>query len=495
MFQTGYSHTGRDPNICAQVEPALPPYFRVLSPAESHNIMSSATGLRLTTCGSKQRPPGAPEPRSPTPSPRTIFFIYQPGMKTLYHMPFEIVGAIFDEWTMLEWFAPVVARKVCRYFKKVTDSTPRLWSKLFLSRESPAKADDVRTWLERGKAVPREMVLATRDISAIMAALESAEHVTSLIYRVPAFSNNMDDQIRLPTNLPQLRQLHIDASTIDGSMVSSSIFGPYECSDITARFPCLTIMRLFYVDLSDFDIISGLFPVMRHLILYFVGGLILDLIQECKGSLEDLSVTGCHSTDQRSYPHGRICLPNLKLLIIHDTQDIVSNLEAPTLRLLYANLDEMDGSTRPFPSVVEWVNRQHPIAWLETDITAHLNNMPQLQCLMLSRDMHTLELCFKSLRDTPTMCPRLQFVEVVDSVDTSQEPELDDAFKAVLEGCMAQRAANVPGFTLEFVEDDDLARLEQCRPIEVCSFILCAIPYSTMLLGTPELIRMRIGSL
>ena len=408
-------------------------------------------------------------------------------MKTLYHMPFEIVGAIFIEWTMLEWFAPAVASQVCRYFKRVTNSTPRIWSKLFLSYESHAKADNVRTWLERGKAAPREMVLATRDISAIMAALESAKHATSLIYLVPAFSNSMDDEIRLPTNLPQLRQLHIDASKIDGSMVPSSIFGLYECSDITARFPCLTIMRLFYVDLSDFDIISGLFPVMRHLILYFVGGPILDLIQECKGSLEDLSVTRCHSTDQRSYPHGRICLPNLKILIILDTQNIVSDLEAPTLHLLYANLDEIDGSTRPFPSVVEWVTRKHPYRLSPvTDITTYLNNMPQLRCLMLSQDEYILHLCFKSLRDTPTMCPQLQFVEVVDFIDEPPAFRLHEGFKAVLEGCMAQRAANVAGFTLKFVgNDDQLERLEQFHPREVCLFISRVVSYLIMLLGTP----------
>ena len=38
MFQTEYSHTGRDPNIYAQVEPALPPYFRILSSADSIRV-------------------------------------------------------------------------------------------------------------------------------------------------------------------------------------------------------------------------------------------------------------------------------------------------------------------------------------------------------------------------------------------------------------------------------------------------------------------------
>ena len=407
-------------------------------------------------------------------------------MKTLCDMPFEIVGAIFIEWTMLDWFAPAIASQLCRYFKEVTDSTPRLWSKLFLSRESHAKADGVRAWLERGKAVPKEIVLATRDISAIKAALESAKDATSLIYRVPTFKDSYYNEIQLPTHLLQLRHLHVDASSIDNTMIMNTIFDLYKRSDITARFPCLTIMRLFDVDLTDFDITLGLFPVMRHLVLHLVSGPILDLIQGCGNLLQDLRVTGCYSSDQRPYPHGLICLPKLEILIVQDTQGIVSNLEAPDLRLLYANLDEMDGSTRPFPAVVEWVTRQHPYRFLVTDIAAHLNNMPQLQRLMLSRDRHTLNQCFKSLRDTQTMCPHLQFVEVVDFIDTSPAFELLDYFKALLEGYMAQRAANVPGFTLEFVQDDDqLAQLERYHPREVCSFILCVVAYLIMLLGTP----------
>ena len=401
-------------------------------------------------------------------------------------MPFEIIVAIFIEWTMLDWFAPAVARQVCRYFKKITDSTPRLWSKLFLSYESPATADGVRVWLKRGKAVPREMVLATMDVPTIVAALESAKHATSLIYRVPVFRCDIDDQIRLPTHLLQLRHLHITASNNDYSTVPGSIFELYERSDISARFPCLTTMRLFYFDLTDFDIISGLFPALRHLVLYLTCGPILDLIQDCKDTLEDLNITGCYSTDERPYPHGRICLPNLKILVINESRYIVSNLEAPTLRLLYANLDEIDGSTRFFPSVVEWVTRQYPFLFRETDIAAYLNNMPQLRCLVLLRDMHTLELCFKSLRDTPTICPHLQVVQVVDFVDDPTAFELDDGFKAVLEGCMAQRAANIPGFTIEFVENgDQLKWLVQYHPRNVCSFILCASAYLIMLLEIP----------
>ena len=275
--------------------------------------------------------------------------------------------------------------------------------------------------------------------------------------------------IRLPMHLPQLRHLHLDTSSSHDFIGRSNIFGLYN-SSIDARFPCLTVLRLLSTDLTNLHLMPGLFSVVRHLILYIVCGPILDLIQICSGSLEDLRVTMYFPRDQRLPPHGRICLPNLKVLMVNDSPGIVSNLEVPTLRLIYANLDEVDGRTRPSPSVVEWVTRQCPRRFL--DITCHLNNMPQLHHLMLLRHIRTLELCFKSLRDTPTICPHLQLIEVVDSVNAPPTFTLDNGFKAGLGECVAQRAQEVPGFTLKFVEDYvQMERFTQYHSSDVCAFM------------------------
>ena len=388
-------------------------------------------------------------------------------------MPREIITYIFIEWTTLEWFAAAIARQICSYFKAITDSTPRVWSKLFLQCHLHATAHDVRKWLGRAKEVPKEIYLRTEDIYVIMAALKSAKDATSLIYRIPDLKGIRPHDkglIRLPIHLPQLRHLHLDSSGIHPfHRARSNIFGLYN-SSIDAHFPCLTILRLVCVDLTDFPIMPGLFPVMRHLDLHFPSGPTLDLIQVCRGSLEDLRVTASFSHISQFSRDGRICLPNLKVLMVHASRGIVSNLEAPTLRLIYANLDEMDGSTRPFPSVVEWVTRQRPGHAL--DITRHLNNMPQLHHFALLQDIHTLKLCFEALRDNPTLCPHLQSIEVVDFMDTSPAFRLDNDFKKVLEGCVAQRAHKEPGFTLKFVGDHvQLNRYAQYHGGDVCSFM------------------------
>ena len=416
------------------------------------------------------------------------FSTYQPGMKTLYRMPFEIIMAIFIEWTMLEWFAPAIASQVCRCFKEIADSTPRVWSKLTLSRRSRATADNVRVWLKRAKVAPKEICFEMQDISVLSAALESAKDTTSLIYRINDIPPPEGDIIQLPKHLLQLRHLIIDASDTHLFRVPSSIFGLYNNRTPDDHFPCLTTMRLFMVDLTNFNIVPGLFPVMRRLVLYLVDGPIMDLITDCRKPLEDLRVIRCRSINSQLYLHGRISLPNLKVLTVEATQGIVPNLEAPTLRLLNANLDE--GNTKPFPSVVEWVTRQSPDNLLSTDITtditSHLINMPRLQCLMLLQHICTLVVCFGSLRDTPEICPDLQSIEVVDFVGIVPAFKLEEGFKAIFEVCVERRVVNVPGFTLEFVEDRvQLERLEQYHLGEVCLFIFMHVAYLTMLLGTP----------
>ena len=362
---------------------------------------------------------------------------------------------------MSKWSAAAVARQICRYFKAITDSTPRVWSKLFISYASHATAGDVRVWLKRAKAVPKEINLETGNVSIIEAVLESVKDATSLIYRITflrVIPPSQDELIRLPICLPRLRHLHLG-----NFMGAHSIFEHYN-SPTDAHFPCLTTLSMGSTDLSNFPIMPGLFPVMRRLVLKGVLGPILDLIQVCSGSLEELRVVFL-TDDHQFSPHGRICLPNLKVLVVRLAVGIVSNLDAPTLRLIHADLDEMDGSTRPFPSVVEWATCQDHSRFQEVDIALHLKNMPQLRHLMLSRDLGTLNACFASLCDMPTLCPDLQYIEVVEFMESWEEyPEfrLDSDAKKAMEESVAQRAERVSGFTLRFVDlEDQWERLTQ----------------------------------
>jgi len=362
--------------------------------------MSSAPGFALTSRKSRHNPSGAQGARSPTcqesRSPKTAFGIYQDGEKSLLHMPFEIIVAILIEWTMSEWFAAAIARRICHCLKQITDSSPRVWSKLFLLKNSPATADNVREWLERAKAAPKEIYIATEDIYAISSALDGAKDATSLIYRIPIFKDILQqEQVRLPIRMPRLRHLHIGILNINHLMNLGDVFGIYN-APYNAHFPCLATLHLIFVDFSYFPIMDGLFPALRRLVLFAACGPILDLIQVCSGSLEDLRLTISYAYNRQSLTNGRVCLPNLKVLILQDALVILSKLESPNLRLICADLNEIDSDTRSFSSVVEWATcslSQHIY------IANHLINMPHLRHLMLFHDMETLRRCFESLRD------------------------------------------------------------------------------------------------
>jgi hypothetical protein len=257
--------------------------------------------------------------------------------------------------------------------------------------------------------------------------------------------------------MPRLRHLRLDTFNLR-TMYLIGILGLHNSS----HFPCLTVLHLTFVDLEDFPILPGVFPVMRRLILYAFRGPSLNLIQGCSGSLEDLRMTTGFS--EKPPPHDRIFLPKLKVLIVENALGIVSNLEAPTLRLIYADLDEIDGTTRAFSSVVEWVTRKSPHQPQLMDITRHLVNMPHLRHLMLLRSMKTLKQCFESLRDHPKICPMLQSIEVVNYVGYP-DFELNTDYMKSLEVCVAKRAKKI---TVDFVSDyDQRTRLNQYCAVEV----------------------------
>jgi len=413
---------------------------------------------------------GAHFPTSHDDGPLTVVSdIQESGKNFLLLMPVEIIANILIEWSIMEWPAPAIARQVCRCLKEITDSSPRLWSKLFLPSYSPATVDDVCSWLRCAKAVPKEICLDTEDIRIISAALEGAKDATSLIYRIPIFTEIPDDQqklIQLPMPMPKLRHLRLDTSNVYDFMSMRNIFGPY--NSCSAQFPCLTILHLVFVDLAGFHIMPGLFPAIRRLALHFVCGPVLNLIQVCSGSLEDLRGTSNLSYRGQSIQRDRIFLPKLKVLILCETPGIVPHLEAPALRLICANLDEIDGATVPFGSVVEWATRLQ-----SKDITDQLINMPQLRHLMLFQRMETLKLCFESLRDRPNICPYLQSIEVADFADAGSETKVDTHFKDLLKACVAPRAEKVPGFALQFVENYvQTTRFEQYHATYVRSFVV-----------------------
>ena len=467
--QLAQNHTARDPNIYAQVELAPPQQVPVPIPTNARNIMPSPPapwspspqGETELACVAARTPQGD---GPPTIEFNTSYF----SKKTLLHMPVEIIQNILTEWANLEWFAPAIARRICHRLKDITDLSPTSWSKLSLAYGSTATANDVRGWLRHAKAAPKEINIDVEDLCVISAALEGCKDATSIVYRTPMFeefSPQQQSQIRLPEHMPRLCHFRVDLSDV------YNLLGPWEIFEFyyppyDGHFPCLTTLQLISIDLTNFIVAPGLFPSVRHLSLECVDGPILDLIEACSGTIEDLRVSINYWYCPQSPLHDRIVLPKLKVIIIDEAPRVVPCFDAPMLRLLHANFAELDGHIQPFGSVVEWVTRRSGILPWHVDITNLLNGMAHLQHIMLCEPMAILTTCFELLRDSQSTCPYLQTIEVVERATTFI---LDANLKESLRACVAWRAEKVPGFTLQFVQNDVQAgRFEKYFTTEVC---------------------------
>jgi len=97
---------------------------------------------------------------------------------------------------------------------------------------------------------------------------------------------------------------------------------------------------------------------------------------------------------------------------------VVSSPEAPTLHLICSDLDEINGTTKPTSSVVEWATRCATSLFQHTGTTDHLINIYQPQHPMLFQYMQKFRLCFESLCDESGICLYLQSFEVVELTDS-----------------------------------------------------------------------------
>jgi hypothetical protein len=384
--------------------------------------------------------------------------------RTLLNLPEDILANIIVEWASVQWDAPTTARQVCHWLKQITDNSPRAWSKLFvdpyMTREETSK------WLTHGKEAPKDIYLATADISVVVAVLEAVGHATSLIYRIP----DPCPAHRLPWKLPKLRRLCLDAG--NQSVRLGEIFA-FHGSGQSGYFPCLTVLHLRSFDLRGFpELFQETLPPVRQLALQDVHNTrgILDLVEALSGSLEELRVINnyCFSdVDTSRYP--RISLPKLKRLVLWH-QGTATYLDAPNLQVIYATLRDIEGIAVPFGSVIEWTIRRD-FSLRHTDITHRLISMHGLRHLVVDECVEVLKMCFHYLRDNQSVCPYLQRITVADDTEYAGSIKLDNTVKEYLKACMAPRAASIQGFTLEFGYRQ-MRQLELYYSIQVRRFTL-----------------------
>jgi hypothetical protein len=410
--------------------------------------------------------------------------------QTLLGLPEEILQNILVEWANVEWVAPVIARRVCRQLKVITDVTSPAWSKLSVFGSATLK--DIFKWLRRGNGVPKEIKIDTKDwviVSGIL--LYGLRDVRSLIYQIPPAPYPWYKYTPLPGQLPEIRHLRIDGSR-NQSLQLKAIF-EFHKSHLNGCFPRLTVLHFLSIDLNRFGTTQwhAIFPNVRRLVLQNTGDgqTVLNLISACSATLEELRVIAhiCHMGPSSDYD--RISLPKLKVLVIERGLGTASHFDVPNLHVVYANLCNLDGFPGSFDSVVEWTTRWSTSYAPHTDITGRLKSMPRLRHLILAESREILKSCFELLRDDPSICPNLEWIEVADVTQRGGSiscplRDLDTNMKEYLKACVAQRGTSTRGCTVEFVyEVSQEALFDEYYSIPVCFLTFSVIS----LIVSPEI--------
>ena len=80
----------------------------------------------------------------------------EPVLSPVIHeiLPTEILEMIFEEHAMLEWEAPTIDGRVCRLWRQIVLSTPRVWAYLKIPKSHVPSTGELRLRLHRSSPVP-----------------------------------------------------------------------------------------------------------------------------------------------------------------------------------------------------------------------------------------------------------------------------------------------------------------------------------------------------
>jgi hypothetical protein len=173
-------------------------------------------------------------------------------------LPPEILSEIFVECLPIDEFiapsvdtAPILVAQVCRRWKSVSMSTPKLWCSMkfnFQRQNGRFKTATFLAWLERSRNFPLSVCLWSDDLPSpqiIEAIIHVAHRLENIHFRLPVESWRSLTQVR--SRLIQLRKINVEATPTN--YLYSFRGGPFDVfaeaprlDDVTVGFPVTFIM-------------------------------------------------------------------------------------------------------------------------------------------------------------------------------------------------------------------------------------------------------------
>ena len=336
------------------------------------------TYLMIHTCG-------------PYSQPRQPYYQLQtrmdPEPSPVIHeiLPTEIMEMIFEEHAILDWKAPTIDGRVCRFWRQTVLNTPRAWSHITIRKYHPPSVDELRLWLHRARTAPL--------------------HINTRAARIRACQRLYDIFSDHRARISSLRMQYGSETFFEGRD-----FPCMQHLDVTNWYPSrwgsMPKLQSLRVCDKQFRMVPlGELPPLKMLTL---AGLQCTSVLRHSQSLTKLILNNVSLVDAISGP---ATFPSLIYLSLWGAKGLKPHINAPRL-VTYHEEGYMEDE--PFhislPSLVEY-GVYHPSAGNLDTATCHLS-FPNIQRLAIRAKDPVILSLLTSLAHQPHLLPTLHTISV-----------------------------------------------------------------------------------
>jgi len=271
------------------------------------------------------------------------------SLSPIHRLPTELLIELCTYCSANDAIAPLTLASVCRLFREVILSSPRVWQLISLDGQRPtvstsnAQAD---LWIARSDPLPFDVELNLQCSDALLSLLSPLLPFIDR-WRYCWISGAIEERLNLfsliqPGLVPTLHYLNIDIQSLEDSADASYHPSTFYSCGVYSQIPQHISMNLSFATLPSAKSVNSMqFTTLniteRSLEVHLQPAEILDFLTMCP-LLEEFYYSGVlHdevSTELPNVAH----LPHLRILLLRNTcfqRTILSGLDAPALGELH----------------------------------------------------------------------------------------------------------------------------------------------------------------
>jgi hypothetical protein len=298
---------------------------------------------------------------------------------------------IFEDHAKLEWRAPAIDGRVCRFWRQIVLNTPRVWAYLEISHVKQPSISSLRSWLDRSHAAPLHIrvdrdLIFDHGITSYDILSENHTRIASLRMGVGHLSFFEE------RHFPSMRLLHVTHWYWRNPSLPPVRWRPMPA----LRSLCLGPANDFVVPLDRL-------PPLETLILY------TDKCTSLSRASPSLVALLLHSVSLGDAISGSLDFPSLTHLGLFGVEGLKPNISTPYLVTYHeSGWTVMESFSAPIPSLAEY-----GICTMEShcpSLTEWHRSFPNIKRLVTRTNPSVLIALLHSLSGQPHSLPALQII-------------------------------------------------------------------------------------